>query len=55
MSTMTVTTDLTGETRDALLDMAEAEGISRAKLIRRILEEATETGDFKCLTTQESS
>lgn len=47
MSTMTVTTELTTETRDALADMAEAEGISRSALIRRILEETTETG-IKC-------
>lgn len=45
MSMMTVNTDLTLETREALADMAEAEGVSRAALIRQILEEATETGE----------
>lgn len=44
---MTVSSDLKTETRDALFEMAEAEGISRAALIRQILEEATETEDVK--------
>lgn len=43
MAMMTVSTDLGVETRDALSDMAEVQGMSRAALIRQILEEATET------------
>lgn len=45
-----VNTELTVETQEALYDMAEAEGLSRSALIRRILEEATETGEA-CLKT----
>lgn len=47
---MMIHTEVGPDTREALFDMAEAEGISRAALIRRILEEATETGEA-CLKT----
>lgn len=47
---MTVTAVLGTETRDALAELAEAAGISRAALIREILEDFTETGT-PCLKT----
>ena len=43
MSMMTVSVDLTTETRDKLYEMAEEMGISRAKLIRQVLEAFSQT------------